>query len=317
MYAGAWGKGVGLAIAALLLIMAMVYSIFGATGNTLVGLGLVLGLVAVYGLGLWDSYRTLGRQGRLPTPADPWYPVLLSHVLPGMGQLYRQQAMAAVLFLVAGIGTAYLANFEPRLLPLPPLVWAIACGHAYDRKKSRKSGHWPLLMGFLTGLIIVRLAVGSIPVWVRLAVEQCIVPSESMVPTLQVGDRIFVSKAAGYQPSFQDIVVFTGPPQAQAIMQLQPEDLLVKRVIGLPGQTVAVQNGQVLVDGSAIAEPYIAAAPDYGWGPETVPPDQFFVLGDNRNFSGDSHVWGFLPRQNILGKAYKIYWPPARIQPLP
>ncbi len=72
---------------------------------------------------------------------------------------------------------------------------------------------------------------------------------------------------------------------------------------GVENAIVAVKNGQVYVNGSAIAEPYIQTSPTYNYGPVTVPGDQYFVLGDNRNHSYDSHFWGFVPRQNIMGHA--------------
>jgi signal peptidase I len=152
--------------------------------------------------------------------------------------------------------------------------------------------------------------------WIDQAVLQCIVPSESMVPTLQVGDRTFVSRDLLYQPQFKDIVVFKAPPEAIVTLEAEPETLFVKRVIGLPGQTVEVRAGKVWIDNQPLAEEYISVIIGYQWGPELVPPESYFVLGDNRNASGDSHVWGFLPREDIIGEAYKIYWPMDRVRSL-
>ena len=80
-------------------------------------------------------------------------------------------------------------------------------------------------------------------------------------------------------------------------------------MIGLPGDTVKVSNGRLSINGQVIPETYIAASPDYS-GQWVVPPGNIFVLGDNRNDSSDSHSWGMLPLQNVIGKAIVVYWPP-------
>jgi len=126
----------------------------------------------------------------------------------------------------------------------------------------------------------------------------------SMQPTLEDGEFVLVSKLNYRFGDVErgDIVVFHFP--------MDPEQELIKRVIGLPGDTINVQNGTVLVNGQALNEPYIAAAPAYS-GEWTVPEGHLFVLGDNRNDSSDSHSWGYLPFEKVVGKALVIYWPPS------
>lgn len=128
------------------------------------------------------------------------------------------------------------------------------------------------------------------------------IPSESMSPTLAVGDRLIVEKLSYdiHPPRRGDIVVFKAPPE---LIKQTLKDDLIKRVIGVPGDVIAIKQGKVYVNGSALSEPYLAERPDYGYGPATVPVDQYFVLGDNRNHSYDSHAWGFVPRRNIIGHA--------------
>ncbi|HUG33464.1 MAG TPA: signal peptidase I [Anaerolineales bacterium] len=127
----------------------------------------------------------------------------------------------------------------------------------------------------------------------------------SMNPSLANGEYILVNKLAYRlgEPARGDIVVFSFP--------LDPEQDLIKRVIGLPGETVSIQNGQVSVNGDLLEEPYIAASPLYN-GTWVVTDGQLFVLGDNRNESKDSHEWGLLPMENIIGRAVLIYWPPPK-----
>jgi signal peptidase I len=129
----------------------------------------------------------------------------------------------------------------------------------------------------------------------------------SMRPTLQDGEYILVNKLAYKtgQPTRGDIVVFIFP--------VNPQEDLIKRVIGLPGETVSVHNGVVSINGVPLKEPYIASPPAYD-GDWIVPEGQLFVLGDNRNDSRDSHQWGLLPVENVIGRAVLIYWPPPEWQ---
>lgn len=135
------------------------------------------------------------------------------------------------------------------------------------------------------------------------------IPSESMLPTLEVNDRLIIDKVSYDfgQPQRGDIVVFH-PPE-----ELQQKEAFIKRVIGLPGDTLEIKDGQVFINGQVLAENYIEAPPDYQWGPETVPPDAYLVLGDNRNDSFDGHYWGFIQRDQIIGRAAVRFWPPDRI----
>lgn len=125
----------------------------------------------------------------------------------------------------------------------------------------------------------------------------------SMNPTLQHGEYVLVNRLTYKtgEPQRGDIIVFSFP--------LDQKQDLIKRVIGLPGETISIRNNQVLVNGVRLEEPYIAQSPIYT-GEWTVPEGQLFVLGDNRNDSKDSHQWNYLPMENIIGKALLIYWPP-------
>ena len=124
----------------------------------------------------------------------------------------------------------------------------------------------------------------------------------SMLPTLQDGEYVLVNRLAyrNNLPIRGDIIVFVSPQS--------PNLDLIKRVIGLPGDTVKIFDSKVLVNGQMLDEPYIAAAPIYN-GEWNVPAGNLFVLGDNRNDSSDSHAWGLLPAENVIGKAILIYWP--------
>lgn len=138
------------------------------------------------------------------------------------------------------------------------------------------------------------------------------IPTGSMIPTLQIGDKLLVDKI--YYKSTElhrsDIVVFAPPPEAQVGNNKTD---FIKRVIGLPGDKIQVTTGIVFINDKPLTEPYINQKPNYNYGPVTVPEGYLFVMGDNRNNSFDSHSWGFLPVQNIKGRAFLRYWPPNRV----
>lgn len=158
------------------------------------------------------------------------------------------------------------------------------------------------LRNFLLELLETLLLATLIFLAVEFVSARVRVEGFSMMPTLQNGELVLVSKLAYRFGSIQrgDIIVFRHP--------LTPRQELIKRVIGLPGDEVMIADGQVYVNGTRLDEPYIAAAPRYN-GRWEVPPGFLFVLGDNRNDSSDSHSWGLLPIENVIGKAVLIYWP--------
>ncbi len=132
----------------------------------------------------------------------------------------------------------------------------------------------------------------------------------SMEPTLMPGEILLVNKLEYKFGEIErgDIVTFHYP--------LDPSMDYVKRVIGLPGDAVIVRDQKVWVNDRQLFEPYISAPPEYE-GVWEVPEGNLFVLGDNRNPSADSHVWGFVPLENLIGKAFAVYWPVPKIRGLP
>ena len=164
-------------------------------------------------------------------------------------------------------------------------------------------------------LVAIALVIAMV---VRLFIaEPRFIPSPSMVPTLAVGDRLLVEKISYHlhAPHRGDIVVFEPPPQLQEY-GYRSSQAFIKRVIGLPGQQVRVHEGRVSVDGQPLTEDYIAAAPEYEMPSVQVPAGSLFVMGDNRNDSNDSHVWGFLPMQNLIGRAVLRFWPLEKFGPV-
>jgi len=169
---------------------------------------------------------------------------------------------------------------------------------------------------------LIETAVLTIAIFliVRVALQNFKVEGDSMFPNLHNGEYILVNKIDYMlrSPHRGDIIVF------QAVPAHQPDKDFIKRVIGLPGETVAVHDQSIYINGKRLDEPYIQPLyrPTYTYPTTKVPSGDYFVLGDNRNNSQDSHLWGMLPRRYIIGKAWISYWPPSdlhifTIDPLP
>ncbi len=128
------------------------------------------------------------------------------------------------------------------------------------------------------------------------------VPSRSMEPTLLPGDKVVAFRVKRIERG--DVIAFISP--------LNPKDILVKRVVGLPGEEIEIHGGKVYINGNPLKEPYIKEPPIYDLPRTRIPPGYYFVLGDNRNNSEDSSVFGPIPRKSIIAKDVFIYWPPSR-----
>jgi signal peptidase I len=150
----------------------------------------------------------------------------------------------------------------------------------------------------------------------QVVIRSFVVDGDSMLPGLRPGDRLLVDQLS-YRwsaPARGDLVVFRFPRPGS-------HQDLVKRVIGLPGDTVSIRPGQVLVNGHVLSELYVLNVAQYLYGPRRVPPGEYFVLGDNREVAGreisyDSHQWGFLPAHDIYGRVMLVYWPPGHARQL-
>jgi signal peptidase I len=165
---------------------------------------------------------------------------------------------------------------------------------------------------FQTILLMVVLFLG-----VRGLAQNFRVEGPSMQPTLSSGEFLWVNKVVYFEWNGQ--YVLGGPKRGDIAVLRSPdtsEDIdLIKRVIGLPGDHVRVQRGEVFINGLPLAEPYIRFQASYNYpldGQEVaVPAGQYFVLGDNRANSRDSHLGWFVPAENLVGRAWLSYWPPA------
>ncbi|MGH2376840.1 MAG: signal peptidase I [bacterium] len=177
-------------------------------------------------------------------------------------------------------------------LGLLPVDWRRAGRGAIDFAKT-------LVIAFLLAQLVM------VSVAQAFQVEQY-----SMEPTLLPHDRVLVNKF---------IYRFRTPHRGDVIVLRYPRDPgrnYIKRIVALPGDFVEIKAGHLLINGLQLEELYVNGAPSGDYGPETVPADSFFVLGDNRNNSEDSRAFGFLKREQVVGQAVLIYWPLNRVRPL-
>lgn len=169
----------------------------------------------------------------------------------------------------------------------------------FPRTKKEKLLEWidPIIVAAVIALFLITFVMRTF--WI---------PSGSMKPTLTVHDYILVNKLVYrlHPPQRKDVIVFKPP------LRDEKKDY-IKRIIGLGGESLQVADGKVFINKTPLEEPYINEKPDYTFGPVKIPQESYFVMGDNRNDSDDSHIWGFLPKKNIEGKAILIFWPPPRI----
>jgi len=138
---------------------------------------------------------------------------------------------------------------------------------------------------------------------------------QSMEPNLHTDQRLVVEKLS-YNRHIRQLLGLNGPERGDVVvirLKVQGDELLIKRVIGLPGDTIEIHDGRVFVNSQPLAEPYLAGATTGFYGPATVPPLHIFVLGDNRGFSNDSRSFGTIPLEDVVGRAWFSYWPMGQI----
>ena len=265
-------------------------------------------------------------------PKEPLIAVMLTFLLTGLGQIYAGQVKKGIAFLlinvVALVGmlkylmdpTTKLYSYMLGIIPVAILFGLYVIIDAYRSAKQYNQAN-NLTRSISVGkkiLLIIGILFfylfnpqGILANYLRANVVQAFrLPSGTMEPTIKQGDRILVDKAAykGSEPSRGDIIVF-----------LYPEDTsrsFVKRLIASGGETVEIKDGDVYVNDELVQIPSIKNIYYYNRGENaqagkkvTVPEGNFYVLGDNSASSHDSRYWGFVPRNNILGKVFKIYYP--------
>ncbi len=164
------------------------------------------------------------------------------------------------------------------------------------------------MRAFLREILVIIIVAIVIFFLLQTTVQKSSVNGYSMEPGLQDGQQLLINKVVYYfhEPERGDVIILHPPPP------YSPETTpFIKRIIALPGDTIEVKNGAVYVNGSKLDEPYIKEPPTYNFQQKKIPENEYFVLGDNRNNTNDSHTGWTVPRQNIIGKAWLSIWPPG------
>ena len=275
---------------------------------------------------------------------DPKVAALLGFVWPGVGYLYAGHGIRGVLLLlllpVVESGILLLAVLIPMAVVCVaiPAAITLALHVLFARDAARAARGFPAnrpvprFSRWYSCLAAVVLGAGPNVLWVHAYrttfVEAFKIPTGAMKPTILIGDHLLVVKwAYGWRdPVLGRLISEVNRPKRGELLVFRfPEDrsrAFIKRCIGLPGETVEVRGTAVLVGGRPLKESYVQfleapfasdleleqADPGVSWGPQTVPADMYFVLGDNRDNSLDSRFWGFVPQEDLLGRAAVVYW---------
>lgn len=249
---------------------------------------------------------------------QPWLSVYLSYFLPGIGQIYNNQALKGITLIII---TIIFWTLEKRFYPFSILfifIYLFAMKDAFESaEKINGSNRRFSEQGnvFIKILVVIALLIHAIPVGniIRTHFLQAFkIPAGSMLPTLEIGDRIFVDKTTEAKTSIKrgDILIFVYPKD-------EKKDF-IKRVIGLPGDKIEIKDKEIYINDEKLTENYIIRQdphikpreyePRDNMGTITIPSDSLFVLGDNRDQSYDSRYWGFVKTDKVKGKVIKIYW---------
>lgn len=332
IYAGRMGRGCVLILVEATLCIFGSWCIFSYKGNIVTGVIVFLVLSAIGIWNLFDAHKCARRrnsiefEGSRKENKDPWLAVFLSSVIPGLGQLYIRKRLLGIIFILCTLALV-LTRKEWFVWTLG--LWAIfltfVCYHAYASSPVRREGSKRLAVT-IAGVVLVSGLWGyaafpmkeyfveafRIPAVAEYLPEELKKTGGGMAPTIQGGDKILVRKSGRYKPKRGDIVVFKSPADAGVP--------LVKRVAGLRGESVELKDGSVYINGEKAECPRlknIEYVSDGKFGVEgevfEVPADSLFVLGDNSINSQDSRYFGAVAESDLIGRVYKIYWPPGRM----
>ncbi len=305
------------------------WQIFSSAGNTLIGLSFFPLILILLIWNLFDAFGSAKSNNSIDfedlrkSTKDPWLAMFLSRIFFGIGHFYIGKWLfgifAVILTIICSIASPLLAAI------VSPYIAYLAYTFTPNPRERSKN------LAFAIALIMVTLNLSSLGLAFTIRnyiVEARWIPSGSMEPTLHgspnlwEADRVFVDKL-NYRfqvPQRGDIVVFS--PTKQLILEGYNSDF-IHRVIGLPKEKVELKDGTIYINNKPLNEDnYLSPSqrtsadvcpsglqPPFLSKPQTIPPNSYLVLGDNRRSSYDSRCWGFVERSNIIGKAYKIFFP--------
>jgi signal peptidase I len=256
---------------------------------------------------------------------SPWESALISFVLPGMGQIYNSELIKGIILLISvhlicAIALILLGHWFWGLVVFIALTLILRIGAAADAWIMGKKARDLPLKSYNRSSVYLLIFIAAIIIFypgLQFIRDNCLesfrIPSGSSEPTLQIGDNIMVSKGhyRNNQPARGDLAVFVRPDDPATDFD-ESQFNIIKRLIGLPGETVEVRGTTVFINNEPLTEDYaewrIGGVRDFS--PQVVPDDSVFFLGDNRDYSKDSRFWNqpFIEISRLKGKALYIYW---------
>lgn len=357
IYGGEAAKGVFLISLTLIFCFTFVFGMIGfiSEEDAAASRGLMLITVASATIGLlievyalFNAFKVTtdfnARQGPAPENADQrksWLAAFLSLLFPGVGQFYNRQVLKGIALVVLAVAASIAEHAYYELFFLSSVVFFLSIKDAFDStekykgssERFLKQGKYFIL--FVLVILFLPSLFHSDELISGKRLKTYKFPSGSMMPTLRIGDRIFVDRSQKARESVKrgDVIIFPFPED--------PGKMFAKRLIGVGGDKVQFINGELYINDQMVSKTVIGASDDdglrlvtklqpviyeeqfdgiryhvmylrdqsaYNAGPWFVPQDMVFVLGDSRDNSQDSRVWGFVPKKTIEGKVLKIYW---------
>lgn len=312
LYVGKILRGHSLIFSQIILYSLSGWLILSPLGNMVIGELLLMTAFALSIWGIFDTYDCAKKanpqcfeQLRMGEK-DPWFAVFLSRLIPGAGHLYLNRLWLSILFF-----TFFVISLLVKLVPI--LLKAFIFYHVYTLSNVQRKTHQITILYMALISILFSIIISLQLFWIKTyIVDTHVIVNQDMTPILQPADQVLVNKQI-YRfssPQRGDIVLFSPPMSLQE--KYFPE-AFTQRIIGLPGERVEIQAGKVYINSQPLDEQYAQGVAQSSFSAITVADNSYFVLGDNHKHSYDSQDWGLLPRQNIIGKVIKRFFPLQRI----
>ena len=335
IYAGRVLRGIILILTEIILFCLATWSFLIPKCDILVSIGLFLALVAINIWNMFDAHKCARKvnsqdfEDERKQNKDPWLALFLSYIIPGLGQLYLKKRLGILFIITAGLMFIVAKKYELLYIGFWGILGTFICFHAYKSAPVRWEKSRRAILIVCIVILCMNLLEYNKPLFRVYVAEAFRIPTPapfnwipperqqqwggSMKPTLVYEDRVLVRKSIKYIPKRGDVVAFKSPDD--------PKVPFIMRVAALAGETIQIKDGALYIDGQKVNWRPIEISkypPDkYGIDePYKVPEDCFFVLGDNSIGSNDSRYIGAIPLSDLIGKAYKIYWPLSRRGPI-
>ena len=334
IYSGRVLRGINLILIEMALFCSITWSLLNPRCDILITAGLGLIRMVVWIWNLFDSHKCARKtnpqdfeierkQGK-----DPWLALFLSDLIPGLGQLYLKKWLWGILFIISG-GLMLIVAYKYKLLYIG--LWGVLatfiCYHAYVSAPIRREKSKRTILIIAAAILCYHLLSYYNPLFRAYVAESFRIPTppyvylippesrggSSMKPTLVYRDIVLVRKSKKYVPKRGDVVAFKFPEDRKIPF--------IMRVAALSGETIEIKDKTIYIDGQKVQYPAFENIESLPGNlgieePYKVPENCFFVLGDNIANSNDSRFFGAIPQSDLIGKAYKIYWPFSRRGPI-